>query len=497
VRDAEAPIPGRTPDPVDVLDSPVAGGLVIRGSLLRVGGYMAGVLLGLIAASLLTRHLGVGTFGKYVVVTSLIAVVSGLTDAGIATIAAREFATRSGPDRNRLLANVLGIRTAIAALGVLAAAGFAIVAGYETVIVVGTLVAGVGLLLTTAQQTLAVPLGVSLQLGWITGIDLLRQAASVALVVLLVFGDAGLLAFLAASIPVGIFSLVVVAALVRGTVPLVPQFDWAEWRRILGLTGSYAAAAAVGTLYTSAVVVVTSLVGTDADTGNVGAAFRIFSILGAVPILLVSSAFPIFARAAHVDPERLEYALERVVQTALIIGAWMALATVLGASIAIDVVAGDEYRPAVPALQIAGGVLAASFVAIAAAYALVSMHRHLILLAANALALTTGIVLALALVPEYGAKGAAVATLVSELELAIVYLVVLFRPGAFRFGPGIVVKVGVSAGAAVSVAWLTPLEDLRLVLAASVVYWLVLWLVRGIPTEIWHAFLPSHSKVGE
>ena len=37
----------------------------------------------------------------------------------------------------------------------------------------------------------------------------------------------------------------------------------------------------------------------------------------------------------------MEYALERVVQTALIIGAWMALATVFGASLAIQVVAGD------------------------------------------------------------------------------------------------------------------------------------------------------------
>ena len=387
-------------DPVEILDSPLAGDRVIRGGTLRVAGYTAGVLLGLISASLLTRHLGVEDFGEYVVVTSLIAVVSGLTDAGIATIAAREFATRAAHDRDRLLANILGIRIAIAVLGVLAAVGFAIVVGYGSVMVVGTLLAGAGMLLATTQQTFSVPLGVSLRLGWLTSIDLLRQALFVALVVLLVFADAGLLAFLAATIPVGILVLVVVAVLVRGTVPLVPRFEGTEWRRILGLVGAYAAAAAVGTLYTSAVLVVTSLVGTEADTGNVGAAFRIFSILGIVPILLVSSAFPIFARAAHGDLERLEYALERVIQTSLIVGAWMAIATVLGASVAIRIVAGDQYEPAVSVLQISGGVLAASFVAIASAYALVSLHRHRILLLANALALTTGIVLAVVLVPR-------------------------------------------------------------------------------------------------
>jgi O-antigen/teichoic acid export membrane protein len=494
VTDAEAPIPGKgARDPVDVLDSPTAGARVIRGSLLRLAGYVAGVLLGIVSASLLTRHLGVEDFGKYIVVSSLITIIAGLTDAGLATIAVREFSTRKGEDRDRLLANVLGIRLAVATLGAVAATGFTLVAGYEGVMVIGTLVAGIGLVLTTAQQTLAVPLGVTLRLGWISAIDLLRQAFFVALVVLLVFADAGLLAFLAATVPVSLLVLVPAAILVRGTAPLLPQFDRAEWLRVLRLTGAYAAAAAVGTLYVSAVVVVTSLVGTETETGNLGAAFRVFSILGAIPILLVSSAFPIFARAARSDLERLEYALKRVFEIALIVGSWMALATVFGARFAIDVVAGDDYEPAVPVLQIEGGVLAASFVAIAAAFALVSLHRHRVLLLGNALALMTAVVLTVLLVPEYGAKGAAVATLVAELELAVLYLIVLFRPGAFELDFGIAAKVAIATASSAALI-LTPLEDVPLVVAATIVYWAVLWLVRGIPAEIRQALGPSRSR---
>ena len=480
-------------DPVDILDSPSAGGRVIRGSLLRLAGYVAGVLIGLVSASLLTRHLGVEDFGKYVVVLSLIGIVAGLTDAGLATIAAREFATRKGHDRDQLLANVLGIRVAVATVGALVVTVFTLVAGYEAVMVVGTLLAGIGLVLTTAQRTLAVPLGVTLRLGWITSIDLLRQALFVALIVGLVFADAGLLSFLAASVPVSVIVLVAAAVLVRGVAPLVPQFNRAEWLRILRLTGAYAAAAAVGTLYASAVVVTTSLVGTEAETGNLGAAFRIFSILGSIPILLVSSAFPIFARAAHGDLERLEYALKRVVEMALIVGAWMALATVFGAGVAIDIVAGDEYKPAVPVLQIAGGVLVASFVAIAVAFALVSLHRHRVLLIGNALALSTSVLLTVLLVPEYGAKGAALAILVGELELASLYLVVLFRPGAFELDFVVVAKVAIATAAAVALI-LTPLDGALLVVVATVVYWSVLWAVRGIPDEIWEAFVPSRTK---
>ena len=71
------------------------------------------------------------------------------------------------------------------------------------------------------------------------------------------------------------------------------------------------------------------------------------------------------------------------------------------------------------------------------------------------LSLSSRLVVLVLVVPEYGANGAATATLVSELELAFVYVVVLFRPGAFKYSVGSVIKVAVAAAAAVSVAFLT------------------------------------------
>ncbi len=51
-----------TPD--DVLTSAEAGGMVIRGSALRVGGSAAGIVVGLATATLLLRHLGVPESGR-------------------------------------------------------------------------------------------------------------------------------------------------------------------------------------------------------------------------------------------------------------------------------------------------------------------------------------------------------------------------------------------------------------------------------------------------
>lgn len=490
--DADPAAPS-TDDPLHVLDLPTAGGRIIRGGALRMTTYGAGVALGIASAALMTRHLGVEDFGKYVIVTSLLAIVAGLSDAGVSNIAAREFATSGRDERNRLMANVIGIRMTVACVGVGAATGFAILAGYERTMVLGTLLAGVGLLLATLQQTYTIPIGVALRFGWLSTLDLLRQVTFVAVIVVLLLADAGLLPFLAATIPASVLVLAVAVPLVRGTAPLLPRFERAEWLRILRLIGVYAAAAAVGTLYVSAVVVTTSLVGTDDEAGYLGAAFRVFTVLTGIPLLLVSTAFPVLARVALTDRERLQYAVQRLVDIALIVGTWMGLATVLGADVAIEIVAGADFQPAVPVLQIQGVALLAGFLAVTGAFALVSLHRHVALLVGNAVGLVAAIVLTATLVPELGAKGAAIATLVAECGIVALYGIVLFGSRVVHYDFELVPRVAVAGLLAFSLVF-TPLDRIPLVLASTAVYWLALFVLRGIPHEIIDALLRRERR---
>lgn len=494
MREADVPVREAGPsDPLSVLDSPTAGGRIIRGGALRIGTYVAGVMLGIASAALMTRHLGVEDFGKYVIVTSLVSMVAGLSEGGVSNIAAREFATRAPDERNRLIANVVGIRLTVACVGVTAATGFALLAGYGRTMVLGTALAGIGLVLSTVQQTYSIPIGVALRFGWLSTLDLLRQVLFVAVIVVLLFADAGLLPFLAATIPASLIVLLVAIPIVRGTAPLLPRFDRAEWLRILRLIGIYAAAAAAGTLYVSAVVVTTSLVGSADQSGYLGAAFRVFTVLAGVPLLLVSAAFPVLARAASADRERLQYAIQRLIDIALIIGTWMGLATVLSADVAIEVVAGPDFQPAVPVLQIQGVALVASFLAITGAFALVSLHRHAVLLIGNLVGLAASIVLTATLVPEYGAKGAALSTLATECGIVALYAIVLFGSRVVHYDFELVPRV-IAAGLLAFLLVFTPLDRLPLLLAATAVYWVGLYVLRGIPSEVIDALLRREPR---
>jgi O-antigen/teichoic acid export membrane protein len=179
----------------------------------------------------------------------------------------------------------------------------------------------------------------------------------------------------------------------------------------------------------------------------------------------------------------------------VIFGAWLAVATILGAQFAIDVVAGKAFQPSVAVLQIQGAALLGTFLTVTWGTGLLALHRHTALLTANLLGLATSALVTVALVPDHGAKGAAIATLAGEFVLAAVYTVALLgRDRRLRPSAWVVPKAAVATAAALALALVPSLTGLLLVLAATVVYFAVLWILRGIPSELHEAFLEGRGR---
>lgn len=490
----EPPSNDRSEDePVDVLDTGEAGGKVIRGGAFRVMSFGAGLLLSLASVPLMIRHLGVDDYGRFVTISSIVFIIGGVTEAGLTNLGMREYATVSRDDRESLLRNIVGLRLTLTLGGVLLAVGIAALAGSPSIIVTGTLVAGIGLLIGMIQQAYAVPISVSLRLGIWSLIELLSRAVYTALLIGLVIVGAGLLPFLWAQSVAGILMLAVTLAVIRREVPWRPSFDRARWLALLRLTLPYAAAAAVGVIYFRVTVILMSGLTSPEQTGFYSAALKIVEIPGQIPWILVTSAFPVLARAARDDHSRFRYALQRLFETNLIIGVWMTLCTIVGARFAIEVVAGKGFGPAVPVLQIHALAIATTFVIATLAFALLSLHMHRALLISNAIAVVVAVVATLVLVPLFEARGGAVAPTAAELALAIAYGAFLFRDHPeLRLRFGIVPRVAV-ATAAGALCILIPLPAPAQVAIASVVFFGVLYAVKGIPPEIFEALRNRRS----
>jgi O-antigen/teichoic acid export membrane protein len=482
--------PGERPD---VLSSREAGGAAIRGGMLRVGGYVLGLLLALVSIPILTRHLGVDEFGRYVTVLSIIAVVGLIADAGLTVVGVREYAVRDDAGRSRLVRNLVSLRAIVAFAGVLGAGAFALAAGYPNAMVAGTLLAGAALVLTVVQLGYTVPLQADLRLGAVTALDLARQALTAAAILVLVAAGAGLLGFLAISVPVSVLVLVATMFAIRRGDIVRPGFDWSEWGYLMREAIPVAIASTIGSFFYRIAIIMMSLIATAEETGYFSASFRIVEAIMMVPGLAAAAAFPIVARAAHGDRPRLAYALERLFDIGVILGSWIAVCVVLGAGPAIAFVGGPDYEPAVEVLRIQGLAITATFLVAVWATGLWALREQRALAWANLVGVAVAAGLTAALIPGNGAVGAAVAMTVAEILLAAMYAFILMRRRPeMRPALSTVPKVILAAGLALA-TWFLPVHDLVKVVAATVLFYGAVTALRGIPIEVMAALRERRS----
>jgi O-antigen/teichoic acid export membrane protein len=469
----------------DVLDTTRAGNLIIRGGVVRGGGFVLSTLLALLGVALVTRHLGVDDFGRFQTVISLITVVGTVTDAGLGTLGLREYSQRFGRERDGMMRALLGLRGVLTLIGTLISAGIAAAIGYDTELILGTLLAGIGLALLVVQTTLTIPLAAALQNVSLTAIDLLRQVLTVGGYVLLVVVGAGVTAFLGVTIPVGVAVVAAAAVLAHGRIPLRPSLRAGEWLGLVRAGVAFAMATAVGTIYLYTAQILTAAVTDSRETGLFSASFRVFVVAVGIPALLISVAFPLLSRAASDDHVRLAYAVQRIVDTTSILGFGAALGLVVGAPAIIDVMAGSGFADAVPALRIQGATLAVTFILAPLGFALLSLHRHREILIANCAALVVMLTAVTALASELGSEGAALGTVIGETTLCCGYLLALRRTA-----PEILPEPSRAARALVAVApcfAVLLIDGLASWIAAGIAlaaYALLLVLVRAIPDEL-------------
>ena len=482
-----------TPADHDVLDTGAAGGKAIRGGAIRTFGYGLNLLLSLVSVPFMIRHLEAADYGKYVAVSAIVFIIGGVTEAGLTNLGIREFSVLRGEERASLLRNLVGLRFALTAVGVVVAVAGTFVTGSEGVIVAGTAIMGLALFLSLAQQTYMIPLTAQLRLGSVTLLELLKQAVLTGLIITFVVAGASVIAFFWANVIASVVFTVVTLAVVRADTPLRPSVDLAAWRAILRDTLAYALAAAVGLIYFRIAVVLMSYVATDEETGWFSAAFRIVEVVGVIPWLLVSSSFPILARAARGDDARLEYALQRMFEVATVVGAIIALGLGVGAPFAIDVIAGPGFEPSVDVLKIQAIGLVTTFLLATWQFALLSLRLHKQLLIANALAAVVAIGGTLALAPPLGAEGAAIATVGAEATLALTCLFFVARQRtALRPRLGVVPKVAAGVLAGIGVALVVPAHSLVLSVLAAGTALAVMFGLRAVPPELLAALLRRH-----
>lgn len=482
------PVSEPVAEPVDVLDTDRAGGMIVRGGLWRTLAFGAATLMSVGSYALITRHLGVARFGDYQTALSVVTVVATVTDAGMTTLALREHASLKGDERDRVMRNLLGLRLVLTALGVIAALIAAEALGFDEALLIGTGLAGIGIGFNVVQAMIGVPLQVSLRQGAVAALEAGRQFVLLLLIVLVILVGGGVLPLLAATIPAGIVGLLATIVVLRGEAILRPALHPSQWRRLVVLTVPMALTTTASTFYVYVVQIVNEVASDDYQSGLFSAAFRIFVVLASIPGLVIATAFPLLVRAARDDSERLRYSVDRLFRTSLLTGGFIAVTVSVGAPVAIAIIAGPDFERADAVLQVQALALLASFAFSPLAFAMLALRMHREIIAINLTALVVAGTLAAVVSGEYGAEGASWATVAGEVILiAGGWLTLYFRHSelAPRWGAVLPVVPAVVLGAAVG---LIDLPSLLGAILAGAVYCIAALACRAIPDELWQAF---------
>ena len=481
----EGPAPGEQPE-AHVLDDRSTGARVIRGSAYRTIGYAAIVLLALVSTPLLTRHLGVEDFGRYVTVSTLMMIITLVADAGLTAVGIREHAVRDAAGRSRLMQNLLGLRVVVAVASAVGLVGVLAAVGADGVIVAGAAAGGAGVILLMVQHTFTIPLHAELRLALATGLEVLRQVLVVAGIVALVVAGAGLVAFLAITIPAGLVVLVITVIVLRASVELRPRLD--EVRYLVREAVPAAAAATLSTLFYRVSILMVGALATATQTGYFATSFRVLEAFVPVPAMLVTAANPALARFAETDRPRLVAAMQQLFDVAVILGIASVIATFFMAEPIVDVIAGEEFAPAIDVLRIQAITFAATFLMPLFSGALWILREKRALVVGNVVGVVAAIVLTGALVTVGDAEGAAVGMIIAEAILVGYLGIALVRSHPdVRPSLGRLPRIAVATAAAAAI-WLVPVPPVAQAALAVAVYFGVLLALRALPRELWTSF---------
>ena len=393
--------------------------LVARSAALLVGGRVLGGVLAVGSVALLVRHLTVQEFGLYSYAVTLLSLLRVLVGFGGNDVATAEMARE--PARAR---ETLGALLTLRVVGaVLATSVYTLVVTSTESEARGALLLAGPFLLFSAGKAFDTVLQVRQHMGVVALARLLGQAGFLLAVLLLaVAGTLSLRWAVVLSAATAAFAqLAVVLRGLRHERPVL-SLSPAPALRFLGRSWPQALATVFGLLTFHLDTVMLRHLEGPHETGIYGAGYRLFAFALMIPALLAAPLLPEMARGSA-DRSRLFFV---GVRTMVVLGLSTALAAYFLAPFVIDVLYDHEqYSQSIPVLRMLFAAFVGHALATVCGTALLSAGRQRTWATIASFVLALNVVLNVALIPRYGAAGAALATVVTESAGALLALAIV------------------------------------------------------------------------
>jgi O-antigen/teichoic acid export membrane protein len=399
-----------------------AGSRTFRNTALVLSARIASRLIAFVTVVATMNHLHTAGFGTFQGLVSYTALVAVLVDLGFNTLYVREGA-RHPAEIGRYLSNLISTRLllSLVALAVLAVA--LKLAGLETLLLPGFVL----MVLTSYSNLLRNTFYALQQLTYEAIAIVLESLVLFALVVYGILSNQGVAYFVWAYVGSYAFSCAyfLVVILVRRMASIRWRLELDFLRRWFWNGLPFALTFVLTTLYFKIDVPILLALKGPAQTGIYSSAYKPFEALIFVPLTLLQVVFPVLSVYHRDAPERLRDAVRRFFRVLVLMGWPLTVGTVILAPGLTHLL--RLFPESAPALRILAVGFVFLFVNNAFIGALNSIDRQSLFTYAAGISVVVNVVLNLLLIPPYGFLGAAWATVLTEVGLAIIGWVLTAR----------------------------------------------------------------------
>jgi O-antigen/teichoic acid export membrane protein len=223
----------------------------------------------------------------------------------------------------------------------------------------------------------------------------------------------------------------------------------------------------------------------DVVVGWYAASYRLIDALSFIPSVFMSVMYPVFSRY-HVNSKKsLELSFEKSYRFLIIIAIPIGIGTTLLAEEIINLVYGDEYIPSVIALQILIWASVLSFINYTPATFLNSTNNQRKLMIFTSYGALLNIILNFVLIPSLSYSGAGIATVITEFVVGILMISQIRKVQNISSLLSGIIKKSLIAGSimGVFIIMFKSYSIFVLIIPASIIYFIVLFIVRGLEKE--------------
>lgn len=458
---------------------------IAHNTIIQTIGKVLSTILGLVAIAMITRYLGQENFGYYTTIMAYLSFFAILIDLGL-TLSVTQMISKPDADESKIFNNAFSLRFITAFVFLALSVAISLFFPYPYIVKLGIAITSASFLFISLIQ---VSVGVFQKKLKTDRISIAEVAGRLFLIIftfLAIQFDWGVLGIMLAVIMGNLFNFLLVFIFTQKYVQFKLEFDLQIWKQIIISTWPLAVSIACNLIYLKTDTVILSLTQSPQDVGLYGAAYKVIDVLTSIPTLFMGLILPIItAEWAMKNLERFKSMMQKSFDFLVILAVPLAIGTLFLSQRVMIFVAGPDFADSGKILNLLIFGAVSIFFGLLFGYAVVAVEKQKQMIWGYFVAAVIGLAGYLIFIPKYSYYGAAAFTIISEAVVALLTFAMVYK--TTRFAPSLrilpkIILAGLVMGLCLYYFYF--LNLFLLIILSSLVYFVVLYLVKGISKEL-------------